>query len=329
MESNLASNYYYLVASLPELDFEEGVRFVSPELLSQEKEGVETKEEALVFFLDEVYFSLREGLGSADQEALCWLGYPVDNRNFISAYCKLNRPFLEGGNFSQEELNELLTHPGELPGYFQNFFDLYSQKNQTEEFPANFLEDALAGIFYEEVLGSHVKYLRRWFSFKRDLGNLLTAMQSRRFSISLEKRERPRPGQSWAASLVGDTDGNRAMQESKAYDFGLSGEFSWMSRILNIEKAPAAVLDRGIEKLRWEMAHEICRELTGEELFSLEYILSYSIRLQIARRRLALSPQRGEKQLHSLQKSLVENALGMVRRQTQEAQINHTSKEAG
>ena len=310
------SNYYFLVASLPELDFEEGFNnaLSQPEMIDSPARDDDAGwvDQLMEQTLEGDYLDLLENLDEKDRRAVAWLNFPIDHRNFITLFAGLNRPFLAGGNYSQEELTLWLEHPGDLPLYFQDFWELYSTQRENSELPVSFLEDQLSELFYREVLHSDVPYLREWYSFEIDLNNLLTAMQIRRYGLALEKRETPRRGQGWAASLVGDRDAGHAMLESKTYDFGLSGEFDWMSRVLNIEKAPSHILDRGIEKLRWERAGEIRRQLRGEETFNLEYILSYCIRFQIIRRRVTMTEEEGQTRLSSLSEGLVARASAMI-----------------
>jgi hypothetical protein len=187
--------------------------------------------------------------------------------------------------YSVEELEDKET--GKLHPYMFNFVEQYWRKeeNSTQELSYLEMEAKLQEYFYDYVSGLGNEFIRRWFDFERGLRNLQVALLNRKAKRSAD------------TGLIGEDSLAEAFRQSNAADFGLKGEEEWIDKALDIfESKDIVEREWRIDALRWEVADELCLL----KYFSIDVLLAYAAKMQIAERWTALSDEQGAERLKQL-----------------------------
>ncbi|HNS17268.1 MAG TPA: DUF2764 family protein [Bacteroidales bacterium] len=252
----MSRNYYYLVAGLPEL------------LLGQSKRPFE-----LAAFKNE----LRDFLHPEDYRLVELFFLPYDHINLLNLLEKKTAPFLTLGRYSQEELEEAIREPVEVPEYFRVFIERFREEAGVwQDRP---WENQIAELYYDHAGSFSNEFIRDWFEFEKNLRNILTAYNCRKYSLPADQE------------LIGQGDLVESLKKSQVRDFGLSGEVDHMDRLLGIlDQKDLLEREKGLDLLRWTHLDE----LTTFHYFSTEVILSYVVKLLIIERWLTLDRATGE-----------------------------------
>ncbi|MDH4199463.1 MAG: DUF2764 domain-containing protein [Spirochaetia bacterium] len=279
----MRSNYYYLYSSLPEIRFEATQDY-----------------SRLSYIFDEVY----ESLCDEDKLLMLYIRYPVDNRNMINLLEKNSTDFSPFGNYSERELRQEIVTLDTLPKYMQLFLEMY------REFPVEMSGhgniNRLNPFFYDEVMELGNGLLKQWFLFDRDLKNVLTAIECRKHNQTVEKRDIPRIGQKMGQILIGENDITENLHQSKSLDYSLSGTLPWIAKVLNFNSISTMDYEKKILLLQFEMIDQI----VGNEIFSVDTILAFMLKLHILMRWSKLDEHAGRKNFDRIMgqtPSLVEN----------------------
>ena len=261
----MTSNYYYLVAGLPELLLDEGKQRIS-----------------CIDFLDEA----SEQLTVSDMRLLNALRLPFDNENLLSLLLKTGKPFDKKGAVEEEELASALKSPDSLPGYMQRFIDSYRENRSPV--PGLTPADQLAWFFYEEMTAASDPLISEWYTFDRNLRNIVAGLNCRRGLAHLEAlgTDREKPA---AAVVIGRDDVAEAVMRSNAPDFGLTAMLPWADRLVSLSRGSAGEFEKGVDTVRWDMLNE----MTTGFYFSAEAVFAFFIKLTIVERWMALDPETG------------------------------------
>jgi hypothetical protein len=258
--------YYYLVAGLPDLIFEQGKPPFSTAAFRTE---------------------LEEELVAEDFALVQALFLPADNRNLLGLLEKRDFQWDEQGNYSQAELEAGLRELDGLPDYMLELIRAF-QKNAPLQ-PNMSWENQLAWLYYEAAVEQPNAFLREWSSFERDVHNLRAALSARRHHLSLE------------GQLIGEYRLTSAARASNAQDFGLSQEYPFIQRLLVLEDEPdLREREEEIDILRWNYIDE----LNTFNYFTIEVLLGYLIKLAILERWSTLSPEAGQEAFQRLVQQL-------------------------
>lgn len=141
-------------------------------------------------------------------------------------------------------------------------------------------EDRLAAYYYDFLLHSSNKFIRRWAELNLNIRNVLTAFTCRQL------------GWNRAGYIVGDNEIAQQLRSSQARDFGIDEELLvYMPRLVAIaEEQDIARRERMIDVLRWEWLDE----QTFFRPFDVEVLLAYYLQLSIVERWLSLNEKTGE-----------------------------------
>jgi hypothetical protein len=258
--------YYYLVAGLPDLIFEQGKPPFSTAAFRTE---------------------LEEELVAEDFALVQALFLPADNRNLLGLLEKRDFQWDEQGNYAQAELEAGLRELDGLPDYMLELIQAF-QKNAPLQ-PNMSWENQLAWLYYEAAVEQPNAFLREWSSFERDVHNLRAALSARRHRLSLE------------GQLIGEYRLTSAARASNAQDFGLSQEYPFIQRLLVLEDEPdLREREEEIDILRWNYIDE----LNTFNYFTIEVLLGYLIKLAILERWSTLSPEAGQEAFQRLVQQL-------------------------
>ena len=265
----MTSNYYYLVAGLPEL------------LLDTGKQQL-----ACTDFLGDA----AEQLTPADLRLLQLLQLPYDNDNLLAMLLKTEAPFDKRGSISEEELSIALKFPDELPEYMQQFVEAQRENRP----PASGLTpaDQLAWFFYEAMVEQSNEFIREWYTFDLHLRNVIAGINCRKEFGHLEALATDRE-KAVASLIIGRDDVAEAILRSSAPDFGLAASLPWVERLVALGRGPVGEFEKGIDDLRWKMLDE----MTIASHFRAETVFAFFIKCTIVERWLALDPVSGRERL--------------------------------
>ena len=247
------SNYHYLVAGLPEVNFDGSKTNFSIER-----------------FKEEIY----SALSKKDAEKIDLFFYAWDNENLL----KLLRQGADAdlprtGHFSREELLDLITsaknsdpRKAEYPAYMYEFLDYYFANAERENL---MFDDILASYYYGYATTGSSKFLTEWFTFNQDLSNLQVAYTARKYKMNISEL------------IVGDNETAEAIRTSSARDFGLSGTLDYLEVVQRLcESDKLLERERQIDELRWKWLDEN----SVFEYFSVERLFVFIQKLDILQR---------------------------------------------
>ncbi|MDR1226745.1 MAG: DUF2764 domain-containing protein [Prevotellaceae bacterium] len=260
------NKYHYLISSLPDLAFD-----------------IDAK--------GSDYQKTRQDIASQlmQSDLVLWEAMYLhhDNKNLLSYLMQTGELHNPLAKYSAEELEQEVREPGKLHSYMFDFVEQYWNKEGDAGKEVSYLEleTKLQKYFYEYAGGLNSKFIRRWFDFERSLRNVQAAFLSRKTKRDI------------ANNLIGEGDLVEVLSRSNASDFGLKGEEIWLDRALSVFEGKDIVeREWRIDALRWEMADELC-EL---EYFSIDVLLAYAAKMQIAERWAALGEEIGAERLKQL-----------------------------
>lgn len=160
--------YYYLISGLPKLKLDGS--------------GDLPAFAGFASFIGEAMGQLTE----SDASLLRILRLPIDNKNLINILEKREAAFNPSGNYSEAELIGEIADPESLPEYMRTIIEAHK-----DDIPVYYnitWEDQLNCLFYEYTGTIDNTFLRDWFSFELNMGNILSALKCREFNISFERR---------------------------------------------------------------------------------------------------------------------------------------------
>lgn len=237
--------YYYLVSGLPDL------------VLDQAKPPF-----SVAAFREE----LKTHLHPDDYLLTEFLFLPADNRNLLNLLQKTEAAWDDKGHYTPDELADALREPDALPEYMQRFIAAYQA--QEPIFPNMTWKNQLTWLYCDHVLESTEGFIRDWYTFERDLRNLLAGLAVRRYKLGFE------------GQLIGDYPLTAALRSSHARDFGLSGEYPYIERLLQWEDNNWLEREMALETMRWNNIDQ-CNTFN---YFTVEVLLGYLLKLMLLER---------------------------------------------
>ena len=244
------SNYYCLVAGLPDVAFDGSKsvytveRFkedIYPELSAQDAACVD------LFFLERDNANILNIL-----------------RNGEDADIKLY------GCYSREMLYEIISSAKNgdtpikgVPSYIYRFFEYYIMN----EGNSNVIwEDVLSAFYYDYATKCSNGFIADWFTFNRNVNNILVAFAARKYKMSVDE------------AVIGDGEVADALRTSGARDFGLSGTLDYFEKIQRLnDNDRLQERERQLDDIRWGWLEDnsVFNYFTVERLFV--FLLKLSI----------------------------------------------------
>ncbi len=270
-------NYHFLVNALPELADRATER------------------------LSEIRSLIEANLDDESLQAFHYLLYRNDNKNLLKLLRKrdgiLPAPtaahFYEPAVFRFEDLEDLLisAYEGEaaVPGYMLTFLDEEKHAGWT----VRERENRLLHLYYEAGTEFPQEFIRSMFLFKRDLKNILLALNARSHNFKITR------------ITLGDYDLTAQLATSTQADFGLTGAHEYLP-LLSTLLGDGRLIDLEKEIDHLLLAH--CATLVGENMFQLNYVLYYFLELSLAHRWAILSPEKGSRALDELVEDVIRSA---------------------
>ncbi|MBE7440427.1 MAG: DUF2764 family protein [Spirochaetales bacterium] len=267
--------YYYLMSSLPDLSPEEPVLFEIGKLVRQ----------------------IEENLVPLDLKYFRYLLYRNDNKN-IMHHLRLTQGlrdashliFYEPAAYAFEELEDHLKEGEKLPAYMQDFLAAFHR----DELPTDWRlrENILKEKYYQEALSLGEPFLKAYFTFKRNLKNILSALNARQYGFPL------------ADVLIGEDDLTVQLQSATQSDFGLGREFPFIDDLRQyIEEKAFVKLEQTVDRLLLVAVQDL-----AHDRFSRAAVFAYFIEASLMQRWVHLEEKAGLQELENMIHRIVTEA---------------------
>ena len=229
---------------------------------------------------------LKEHLKPEDYKLAELLFLPYDNIEFLK--------FLEEDYENQNDLGTFTTQDfetelsddrkGILPSYMYEFAELYRDEELSKNINKSW-ENVLTEMYFDYVLKTKNKFLKQWFEFNQNLQNILTGFNCNKYNLDVER------------NLIGNNFVTNSIINSNAKDFGLAVEIPYAADILNLAELDNIMIrEKGLDQLKWDKVEEI----TLFDYFTIDVVLAYTIKLDIAYRWLELDEETGRKMFRQI-----------------------------
>jgi hypothetical protein len=276
---NKTTQYYCLVAGLPDIQKEDTKGFLSPEEMLAEIKPQLSSEDAFLF-------------------RLLYAGY--DNANFLKYLRNKDAKLDSSGVLTHDDWEELIKlmkeveYPEDerLLPYYVQYFRLTQQE---EDFLKGMSpEDYLAGLYFEYAMNTGNAFLRSWFEFNLNLNNLFTAIFCRRHQINQQHL------------IVGHNEVASILRTSHARDYGIGNLFEYTEDVIKIaEEIDLLEREKKVDALKWNWLEEH----TFFNYFTVEKVLSYTLRAGMLQRWKMLSFDSGAEIFRNLLRSMREEVV--------------------
>lgn len=257
------ANYYCMIAGLPDID------------LKDTKPGLS---------LEEMREQCEEQLTFQDKKLLFYFFLRFDCVNLVKLLKNPEAEIDQWGNFSLEQLRDLITSATELnfnvhryPAFMSIFAREYAfNKDKAGYFP----EDEMAYQFLDYAIKTCPnRMMRRWYKLNLDITNILTAMLAR--------------SQGWSVGdfIKGEGEVQEMIRENKTKDFNLGLEFDYIPQLMKIvdEKDPVRK-EKMIDAFKWIWLDE----RTFFEPFDMAAVFAYLCKLEMQERWAKLDVEQGK-----------------------------------
>jgi len=257
------ANYYCMIAGLPDID------------LKDTKPGLS---------IEEMREQCEEQLTANDKKLLFYFFLHFDCVNLVKLLKNPEAEIDQWGNFSLDQLRDLITSATELnfnvhryPAFMSIFAREYAFNKDKEGY---FPEDEMAYQFLDYAIKTcSNRMMRRWYKLNLDITNILTAMLAR--------------GQGWSVGdfIKGEGEVQEMIRENKTKDFNLGHELDYIPQLMKIvdEEDPVRK-EKMIDAFKWIWLDE----RTFFEPFSMEAVFAYLCKLEMQQRWAKLDVEQGK-----------------------------------
>jgi hypothetical protein len=198
-----------------------------------------------------------------------------DCYNLNSSLNKLEiKPLM--GTISLEQLEENIKKGTALPEFIFDFIVAFKAAKIEKADPF----DQLLEDYYFYAINHAVPFMKEWFSFERDLHNIIAGLRARKLNVE--------PGK---YIIDHNETAQQILHSFSSPDFELAKKYLWLSEVMHIiEGEDPLVLERKLDEIKW---HKL-DEMTYHIYFRSEAFLSYFLRLTLLERWLELVPEKTE-----------------------------------
>lgn len=273
------SNYYALVAGLPNITFEDSKLTYSIEAFRAEIEGLLTKKDKKLIDL----FFLK-----------------FDNSNLLLFLKDPDSSLDPRGNFPHHEMVDMVqtikdeSCAKNIPPYFIPFIKGYAEEKLPQVVAA---EDWLSSLYYGFAMKCKNSFVSRWFELNLNINNILTAFTCNRYDMDKE------------LYIVGDNEVAEIIRTSNARDLGLTNYVSYLPELQRISEEPDLMeREKKIDLLKWNWIEEN----TFFNYFSIERIVAYLLQLEMIERWVSLDWELGERMFREIIQGLKQESLSSL-----------------
>lgn len=255
------TNYYCLVAGLPDLSLEDGKLNYT-----------------VANFKSELYPELSD----KDKKLIDLFYLKFDNDNLLKLLKDKEAVTNSEGNYSSDELLALIAsvREGDAPDKKYPLY-LYEFIAACLALPADELyraEDMLATYYYAYAMNCGNKFVSAWFEFNLNINNVLAALAARKYKMDV------------AQVVVGKTDVSEMIRSSNARDFGLTEMLEYFEPILRISEIDELVeREKKTDLLKWNWMEDA----VFFDYFTVERIFVFLLKLEMIGRWISMDKEKG------------------------------------
>ena len=255
------TNYYCLVAGLPELSLEDGKLNYT-----------------VLNFKSEIYPELSE----KDRKLIDLFYLKFDNAYLLRLLKDKDAVTDAEGNYSQDDLLALVSSVREgdaldkkYPSYLYEFITAYLTLSIDELYRA---EDMLSAYYYAYAMNCGNQFISSWFEFNLNVNNILAALAARKYKMDV------------AQVVVGKTDVSEIIRTSNARDFGLTEILEYFEPVLRISEIDELVeREKKIDLLKWNWMEDA----VFFNYFTVERIFVFLLKLEMIGRWISMDKEKG------------------------------------
>lgn len=255
------SNYYCLVAGLPDISLEDGKLNYN-----------------VANFKSELYPELSD----KDKKLIDLFYLQYDNKDLLKLLKNKDAKVEERGIFPSVELLQLIdavrddeSQDRKYPFYFYDFISQYLALPTENLYYA---EDLMASMYYEYAMSCKNKFISAWFEFNLNLNNILAAFAARKYK------------QDVSSVIVGHTEVCEQLRTSNARDFGLSEKLDYFESLLHIAEIEDLVeREKKIDQLKWNWLEKE----SFFHYFTIERVFVFLLQLEMIERWISLDKEKG------------------------------------
>lgn len=213
-----------------------------------------------------------------DEKLLDLFFLPNDNLQVLRLLNKQEALSGLSSVFPLRQLEEEVQEPsGVLPAYLTRFIGDFKEEHlEYDTIP----ENVLSWMYYDYMLQADNELVRQYAELSMNLRNFVAAWNSRKY------------GRDVSREVIGNNDFAVALRTSTSKDFGLSGEYAYVEKLIALMETEDLVeRERGLDLLIWDFLDEAVLF----EYFSIERVISFMLKLLIVERWSKMSPESGRK----------------------------------
>jgi len=253
-------NYYCLIAGLPDIIID----------------GNKVPETSLEFKNE-----LARQLSTFDYNLAELLFLHYDNKNLLNLLLEQDQKFINHGNYTEDYLEDQIKEPSNIVDYMKQL--IFSFKAETSGNSNLISENKLQSLYYEYALQVNNNFLKQWFKFDRDMKNIFTAINCRKYGYDTEKQLIP---------VKHEDEVYETLIKSHPKAELLADEVPYVDKILQIAESEMNISEKekALDNIKWEFLDDH----TFFNYFTIEKILSFIIKLNIVERWLELDNETGK-----------------------------------
>lgn len=231
------SHYYFLATALPDLSIGH-----APEIS-----------------FAEMTFLYEQNLSQEDLKKIHHLRLLYDIEN-IRAYW-LEESLDRHGNFDENELEEALVSFIGFPSYVYEFLNKYNElEGRLRFFPK------LIATYYQDQLKHATGFLKKYFSFERNLRLILVALRAKKLHRDILKELQ--------FESIEDPLVAQILSQKDAKNYDPPEEYQEVKLIFNERSDEPTALNKALAEYRFQKVNE----LVGLQVFSLDVLIAYFIK---------------------------------------------------
>jgi hypothetical protein len=296
------SRYHYLITGLPDIFFDGIKPPYSPLEFKEMSAEYLTKDDACLF----------------DMQLL-----EIDNKNLLEQIKHHDYDLLEGGKFTFEEMDVLITgvqtelagmesftqdagnkpydinsrfrnRNKRMPAYFEEFVRMYITSVLRKDEITIPWEDRLSTMYYDYAMQTSNDFMTAWFTLNLNIKNIFTALTCRKYQLDKAKY------------IVGDNLVAEKLRTSDAPDFELDEASDdtlneWLPALRGIiDESDMLQRQWKMDGLRWKWLDE----QTFFNTFDIENIMAYWLKLEMLEYWSCLDKQKGEETFRQIMESM-------------------------
>lgn len=250
--------------------------------------------------LDEVRSLIEDNLDETAIATFRYLLYRNDNKNLLKLLRKRDGilpktagHFYTPAVFTFEDLDDLIIDEYEDDAAIPDYVTQFLSEEKAANWTVRERENRLLELYYAAGTTHNQEFIRSMFLFKRDLKNVLLALNARMQGFKITR------------ITVGDYDLPTALAASTQADFGLAGVHEYIPHLSGlIANGQLVELEQTLDALLLEH----CGGLVRGDIFSLNYVLYYFLELSLKHRWQTLTPDKGARALDELVTDIIRTA---------------------